>query len=75
MLVIILIMITNLRPPNQQAPKRRFEGVLNARGLVQRQSGSSKDISNIDLIKYYKSDVNLILLNKILHLNIFRSII
>ena len=40
----------------------------------QRQSGSSKDISNIDLIKYYKSDVNLTLLNKILHLNILRSI-
>ena len=36
--------------------------------------GSSKDISNIDLIKYYKSDVNLILLNKILHFNILRSI-
>ena len=35
LLVIILIMITNLQPPNQQAPKQRFEGVLNARGLVQ----------------------------------------
>ena len=40
-LVIILIMITNLQPLNWQAPKQRFEGILNVRGLVQ-WHGSSR---------------------------------